>query len=595
MEEGVTVDEVLLVDRHQVDDNEHEPMFLGPPESAAPIAQASEPSLRTEWRTMLILALWFAAVVMTIGVYRDVPVIDDWTYAWSVERLFADGRFEVLDWSAVYPLGHSLWGAAWSLVFGFSFATLRFSTLAMSLLASCALYLILRELEARPHVALLGALTVAANPVVLLLSSSFMTDIPFVAATLMSLLCYIRAMRRGGIHLVWWGGAWACVALLDRQLAIVTPLAALPLLLPRPRDDPKRSAVLVALVATGVAMLVYSLVMTSLVKPTGEMLKLVDRLQYLLTISVTRYLTTNIYVLCTMAFYALPALLAMATVRRLWRRPALFGVVVCVVAIMLGLVGEIPIPLRAGNTWSLSGVGGSRGLINGNLPPSDWTAVEIVLRGVGLLAFVLALMALAWPRRSVKGSDPITVRRLLDTARSIAIAPRAPLVIYLIAYLVLANALWLYNDRYLIVLLPVVVALALGGRQQGTEVPRLAWVAMAIFATVAVVGTRDALRFNQSLRDAWQTLVDSGVKPADIDAGYAWNGWWLYAHPEHLSGGMTVNDVPWITSDERRSTYILSTSALEGYDVVREVAWADDLPWPGPDRLLILKRNAAPR
>ena len=135
-------------------------------ESAAPVSDVLKPSIRTEWRAVLILALWFVAVAMAVGVHRDIPVIDDWTYAWSVERLLDDGRIEVLDWSAVYPLGHSLWGAAWSLVLGFSFATLRLSTLALSLLATCALYLILRELDARPRVALLGALTVAANPVV---------------------------------------------------------------------------------------------------------------------------------------------------------------------------------------------------------------------------------------------------------------------------------------------------------------------------------------------------------------------------------------------------------------------------------------------
>jgi hypothetical protein len=568
-------------------------------ESAVPVSDVLEPSIRTEWRVMLILGLWFVAAALAVGVYREIPVIDDWTYAWSVERLIADGRFEVLDWSAVYPLGHSLWGAAWSLAFGFSFTTLRVSTLALSLLATCALYLILRELDARPRVALLGALTVAANPVVLLLSSSFMTDMPFVAATLMALLCYIRAMRRGQIRLVWWGGAWACVALLDRQLAIVTPLSALPLLMPRPSGEPKRSAVLLALGATGGVMLVCSLVMMSLVKPTGEMIKLVDRLQYLLTISVTKYLTTNLYVMCTIAFYALPALLAMASVRRLWRRPTLFVVTLSLAAIMLGLAGEIPVPIRAGNTWTLGGVGGSRGLINGNVPPSDWTPFEIVLRGAGLLAFGLALMSLTWPesdssraRPTAYPSQPV-FRRLLDAVRTISMTPRMPLVIYLIAYLCLANALWLYNDRYLIVLLPVAVALALGGRQHSAEVPRLAWIAVVIFATVAVVGTRDALRFNQNVRDTWQALVDSGVRPSDIDAGYAWNGWWLYAHPENLSGGMTVNDVPWITSEEQRSTYILSTSALNGYDVVREVAWTDGLPWPGPDRLLILKRQAA--
>ena len=43
---------------------------------------------------MLILALWFVAVAMAVGVHRDIPVIDDWTYAWSVERLLADGRIE---------------------------------------------------------------------------------------------------------------------------------------------------------------------------------------------------------------------------------------------------------------------------------------------------------------------------------------------------------------------------------------------------------------------------------------------------------------------------------------------------------------------
>ena len=278
------------------------------------------------------------------------------------------------------------------------------------------------------------------------------------------------------------------MAFLDRQIAIVTPLAALPLLMPRPRSEPKRSAVLLALGATWGAMLVCSLAMMSLVRPTGEMMKLVDRLAYLLQIPVTRYLIYNLYILCTMAFYALPALLAMATVRRLWRRPTLFVVTLSLAAIMLGFTGEIPVPLRPGNTWTLVEVGGSRGLINGQLPPSEGTTIEIVLRGAGLLAFGLALMSLTRPEshspralRTASAWRPV-FRRLLDAVNTISMTPRMPLVIYLIAYLLLANVLWMYNDRYLIVLLPVVVALALGGRQHGAEVPRLAWIAMAIFA-----------------------------------------------------------------------------------------------------------------
>ena len=96
-------------------------------------ADAAEPSLRGEWRALLLLAVWFVAGAVAVGAHRNVPVIDDWTYAWSVERMLRDGRFEVLDWSAVFPIGHAMWGAAWSLVFGFSFATLRLSTLVLAL------------------------------------------------------------------------------------------------------------------------------------------------------------------------------------------------------------------------------------------------------------------------------------------------------------------------------------------------------------------------------------------------------------------------------------------------------------------------------
>jgi hypothetical protein len=545
---------------------------------------------------LLVLGLWYVVAGVAVGAYRDIPVIDDWTYAWSVERLLRDGRLEVLDWSAVYPLGHSLWGAAWSLVLGFSFATLRLSTFGLSLLGCCALYFILRELEARPSVALLGALTVAANPVVLLLSSSFMTDMPFVACTMMALLCYIRAMRRGHVRLVWWGGFWAFVAFLDRQIGILTPLAALPLLVSRPRDEAvPRLPVFLAIVTTWAAMVVGSLAIVSIVKPTGEMMKLVDRLIYVIQIPFTRYLISNLYVLGTMAFYALPAFLAMATLHRLWRRPALFVVTLSLAAILLGLAGEIPVPLRPGSTWTLAEVGGSRGLVNGRLPRAETTTLETVLRVVGLVAFALALMSL---RRSDAPPPPMSrtrfsaqslLRGVMPAVRSIPMTTRAPLVIYLAGYLALANVLWMYNDRYLIVLLPILVALALG-RPHRAEVPRAAWAAMAVIAIVAVMGTRDALRFNQSVRDSWQSLVDSGVRPSEIDAGYAWTGWMLYAHPENLAHGQTIKDVPWIMS-KRRLPYVLSKSPLDGYDISREIAWTDDAPWPGPDRLLVLKRR----
>ena len=64
----------------------------------------------------------------------------------------------------------------------------------------------------------------------------------------------------------------------------------------------------------------------------------------------------------------------------------------------------------------------------------------------------------------------------------------------------------------------------------------------------------------------------------------------LSAHPENLSHGLTVKDVPWVTS-KRRLPYLIGKERLDGYDIAREVEWSDDAMWPGPDRLYVLKRR----
>src|SRR5262245_4063240 len=112
-----------------------------------------------EARPLTLIALWFVAVAIASGIWWNVPLIDDWTYAWSVERLLQTGRFEVLDWTGNFAFGQVAWGAAWSSLLGFSFAALRVSTLVTGLVACMGLYVMLRDLEIHRGVALAGALT----------------------------------------------------------------------------------------------------------------------------------------------------------------------------------------------------------------------------------------------------------------------------------------------------------------------------------------------------------------------------------------------------------------------------------------------------
>src|SRR5688572_21224991 len=62
----------------------------------------------------------------------EVPIIDDWTYAWSVEHFLRTGELRMLEWSAHYPLAQIFWGALFSRLLGFSFIVLRLSTLVLA-------------------------------------------------------------------------------------------------------------------------------------------------------------------------------------------------------------------------------------------------------------------------------------------------------------------------------------------------------------------------------------------------------------------------------------------------------------------------------
>ena len=59
---------------------------------------------RRELWTLAVVAAPFAIGWVLVSPWQNVPVIDDWVYAWSVEHLLKTGQLRVADISAVYPL-----------------------------------------------------------------------------------------------------------------------------------------------------------------------------------------------------------------------------------------------------------------------------------------------------------------------------------------------------------------------------------------------------------------------------------------------------------------------------------------------------------
>ncbi|MFH1011875.1 MAG: glycosyltransferase family 39 protein, partial [bacterium] len=182
--------------------------------------------MRVEYtRDFAIILLVWVAMVALVNPIGDFPLNDDWSYARPVHSLVTSGTLELLDWPAMTLISHVLWGALVSLLFGFSFMTLRVSTLLLAVLALFVFYKTLREVGANRSIARWGTFIIAANPLFVNLANTFMTDVPFFAFAMLSTLFFIRALKHLRRSDLWIAVLLAVVASLIRQLGLIMPVA----------------------------------------------------------------------------------------------------------------------------------------------------------------------------------------------------------------------------------------------------------------------------------------------------------------------------------------------------------------------------------
>ncbi len=523
---------------------------------------------RAEWPALGAIAGVFALGWLLVAPWRNVPVIDDWVYAWSVEHLLKTGELRILDFSSIYPVAQVLWGALFAGAAGFSFGILRLSTVVLATGGCWAIYLTLRELGVDAVASLLAALTVALYPVYFSLAFSFMTDVPFVALSAAALYCYVSAIVRDEPARLWWGGAVAVIAFLIRPLGLVLPIAVVAGL-PLSRATLRR-----ALPPLAVTLAVMAALWAALPHLLGRLPVSDQRvvgLSALLDVPFRDYALWNINLPFIVAFPFAPLLLA-ALVRP--RRAVAIGVGAVVLLIGLRLVlHQMPTPLPDWQTWSLQDFATRGGLLGGDLQPSAWS--------VRVMPFVKVAGALVVSSLAV--GVVASLRRYPPAARVV--------IALAVGHVLLFNLLWFFNDRYYVVLAPALAYLAvvpLAGDR------RALWVAaplLAFWGFISVTGTRDMLATNDAVAGLERELEASGVPPSQIDAGYSLNGWRLYAHPENLlpPHADPHYDVPFVTSAAPTPYRIVNVPG-PGEDVVKMVplpaAW-----WQVTDRLYVVRRH----
>jgi len=156
------------------------------------------------------------------------------------------------------------------------------------------------------------------------------------------------------------------------------------------------------------------------------------------------------------------------------------------------------------------------------------------------------------------------------------------LIVSMVSHLAAGAVAVLIHDRYYLPLLPALIfgLVRLLSSRAWTVVA--GGLVIGGLGATAITGTIDALRFNDALARQRTQLLSRGVRAQDIDAGYVFNGWWLYAH-----NLVDQDDVPFVTSP-RPLPYTLATTPLPGYTIERVVPVPSF--WSRPDHIYVVHR-----
>jgi Dolichyl-phosphate-mannose-protein mannosyltransferase len=549
-----------------------------------------------------VILILFGLLVAWANPIRNFPMGDDWEYARTVQRLITTGQFyrsPVVQATAFFP---ALWGALFSAVLGFSFTTLRISTLPLAAGTLVAFYLVLGELDFKPALRPLGTLTLMVAPLFVFNALSFMTDVPFLFWFVLGWWCSLRAFKLGSSRWLLAGSVCAAVAFLTRQLGLAQVAAVVVVvLLYRPRTDWPRWLAASAVVPV-LATLIFFGWQYLARQTTWADSAITDRgtLQFIFNPQLPTALARRIVViLVTLNLYMAPLWIAfLPQTKRAWSAIGTLSTRLRVTAILLIIFffGSVTYFGLRNDWWpysrgSLSNAGLWPSLAfnaypNDVRPPFFPEALWIGLTYIGAACAVMLTLNLVSRLVTAlreRSGFPLNLHQNIAPARALT-------YLNLLAVLSLLLVFPLFFERYFLPLLPGLIILLL----EATPTLKPSWafgavalVAVGVFSVGLMWDYWDwhAVRWQQT-----QALVDQGVPLDKIDAGYEWTGWQLsgeaYSYIRAHNAPLTNVPVQYVIDPE----YMVTFTPQPGYTVAQTWPFYSPFRPNGADALLLLKR-----
>ncbi len=557
-------------------------------------------SLRRNWLIATLLGA-FLSIAFWVPVMTPVATTDDWGYSRSVEILLDEHRLTVFPVVAATAVFQILWGSLFAIFIDNTLGAVRVSTVVMVAIGGLALYDICRRLGVDPARAALGVAVYLFNPLTFILSYTFMTDPHFASVMLVAVMASVRAVAREGEISASWliaGSIAAAAAILIRQQGILIPISILAVLVVSGQVNRSRASMhrVAAVLAVPVFItLAYAAWLrwfngvpdvqsefSAEIREAG--LQGALRLGSALTYFEVMYVGAFLLPITAAALIGLPTVMQ-GIFGRWWLVAVVWaGIAYSGLVLYADTSRRMPyIPQFAGS----GGLGppdirGSRPRIF-EQPFFDW------LTAISFASTLFVGLAVAYGL----SRHPQFVRSGAGMVAGVLAGQIAGVLPPSFHYLDRGFSL----DRYLLPLLPLVVALLLWAIRGVRMVPAVSWLLLASLAIFSAIATRDYLWY---LDEAWKLAdyaIEQGAAPDQIDAGAAWVGYHLYT--DGVEKGITrarTRDGPWWTyfyGKATDSSYVVSRRPLNGYRLVTTRVYPATLS-DEPVRFLLLRRISAP-
>ncbi len=545
-----------------------------------------------KYQLFFILPVWLILAIL-VNPYGEFPYNDDWAYARSVKALVESGTFFMSGWTSVNLLVQIGWGALFCLPFGFSFTALRISTLVAGLLGLWGTHRLIYNATENGRVAFLGTLLTLVNPIYLGLSASFMTDVPFYALMTWSLAYMVIGLKQDSTRLMLIGLGLASIALLVRQLGIALFAGFSVAYLVSKGLQVKSIIIAGASVAVGLSIQVaYQKWLVFMIPETiSYNVQATNFFHWsYYRLSLLRGFINNIFVaLMYVGLFMFPYFLTLITpkiVSEFWKNRWLLLVISSVIiSVWQVLFDGVDMPVWF-NTLSAFGLGpvllrDAYYRLHGP-PMSD--ALWLIMKSVTVISLVGSILILyhliklvQYVFRWFAPSGQMVTICLLGSVVGIYSLPIAMQVIF---------------DRYLLpmpVLILILMQLLKANTVQKTTgrtwtMPLyLSTGFLSLYLLFSLCATHDGLAWNRVRWQSLNSLMQQGIKPAEIDGGLEFNGWYLY---NTAYKAVPTKSWWWVQDD----TYLAGTSILPGYTLFQQQKVNTWLPW-GIQEVVIGKKQ----